>query len=683
VNFALFSEHAEKVELCLFDGTGRRELERVELPEYTDQVWHGYDPELRPGQLYGYRVHGPYDPRNGHRFNPNKLLIDPYARSLHGTLRMHPANFGYRAGHSSDTLSPDRRNNARHVPKCRVLAPSTAGNNVARPEVSWPSTVIYELHVRGFTKLHPKVRKPLRGTFAGLATPAVLDYLTRLGVTTVELLPVHPSVSGLHLVHAGLSNYWGYSSYNYFALEQRYLAGPDVGEFRKMVDSFHEAGIEVILDVVYNHTGEGNQWGPTLSFRGIDNLSYYRLADDRRRYIDDTGCGNTLNLVHPRVLQMVMDSLRYWVEEMQVDGFRFDLATTLAREVHGFDPGAGFLDAVRQDPVLSTSKLIAEPWDLGPGGYQLGNFPSGWAEWNDAYRNAVRRYWRGDEGMLGELARRLTGSSDVFEQAGRRPWAGINFVTAHDGFTLEDLVSFNHKHNEANLEDNTDGTDHNFAWNCGLEGPTEDPGIQALRAQQKRNLMATLLLSTGVPMILAGDECGRTQAGNNNAYCQDNEISWVRWEDWPEDAVALLEFVRTLLQIRRENRVFRRTHFFHGKPIPGTHLKDVKWLSPTGREMTEDEWNQPSNRCLGVEIPQVDGVDGTRPTRRKRVVRFILLFNAHPEEVGFTLTPVASGKGWEVLIDSARPTGVGTDITLRPVEKYPLQGRSVVLLRST
>jgi glycogen operon protein len=511
VNFALFSQHAEKVELCLFDKTGRRELERIPLPEYTDQVWHGYYGDLRPGVLYGYRVYGPYDPGAGHRFNANKLLVDPYARALHGALQPHSINFGYRFDGSPAHLSFDRRNNARYVPKCRVVEPGSLRSDAARPGVPWQRTLLYELHVRGFTKRHPELPMELRGTFAGLGEPPVLEHLTRLGVTTVELLPVHPIVDGLNLAEAGLCNYWGYSSYNYFALEQRYLAGDDPGEFRAMVDRLHEAGIEVILDVVYNHTGEGNQWGPTLSFRGIDNASYYRLAEDRNCYIDDTGCGNTLNVSHPRVLQMVMDSLRYWAQEAGVDGFRFDLATTLARELHGFDPGSSFLDAVRQDPVLSSLKLIAEPWDLGPGGYQLGSFPPGWSEWNDKYRDAVRRYWRGDEGMLGEFAHRLSGSSDIFEHDGRRPWSSINFVTSHDGFTLEDLVSYDHKHNEANLEGNADGSNHHFSWNCGVEGAVEDSSVLALRARQKRNMLTTLLFSVGVPMLVAGDEFGRQQ----------------------------------------------------------------------------------------------------------------------------------------------------------------------------
>jgi isoamylase len=682
VNFALFSANAEKAELCLFNESGRRELERMLLPEYTDQVWHGYFPDLRPGQLYGYRVYGPYDPTQGQRFNPNKLLIDPYAKSLHGTLRSHPANFGYRISDSSDSHSFDPRNNARYVPKCRVVRSGHSRKEPARPEVPWSQTVIYELHVRGFTVRHPGVPGPLRGTLAGLCAPPVLKHLTDLGVTAVELLPVHPVASGAILTDAGLRNYWAYNSYNFFSVESYYLAGDDVDEFRTMVHRFHEAGIEVILDVVYNHTGEGNQWGPTLSFRGIDNATYYRLQPDQSRYADDTGCGNTLNLSHPRVLQLVMDSLRYWADDMQVDGFRFDLTVTLAREENGFDPGCGFLDAVRQDPVLSRLKLIAEPWDLGPEGYQLGNFPPGWAEWNDRYRDTVRRYWKGDEGMLGNLAHRMTGSSDLFEHAGRRPWTSINYVTSHDGFTLEDLVSYDHKHNALNLEANGDGTDNNLSWNCGIEGPTEDPAIRTLRAQQKRNMMMTLLLSLGVPMLLAGDEFGRTQRGNNNAYCQDNDVSWLQWEGWSKDAEEFLLFVRELLRIRRENRVFQRSGFFHGRSIGGMPVKDVTWISPDGREMTEADWNRPSGRCLGVQIPEAVPEEGELSEDRRRAARLLLLFNAHHESLGFVLVSPPAGHGWEVLVDTAQPKRTGNVLTFRGAETYPLQGRSAALLRS-
>ena len=528
VNFALFSAHAEKVELCIFDARGRRELERIELPEYTDEVWHGYLNDARPGMLYGYRVYGPYDPARGHRFNPNKLLLDPYAKALAGALRWTDAHYGYRIGSHREDLSFDRRDNAGGMPKCVVVEGAFTWSAETRPFVPWTQTVFYELHVRGFTIQHPGVPPDLRGTFSGLATPAVVSYLQELGVTTVELLPVHAFVDDRRLVEHKLRNYWGYNTIGFFAPEQRYLQTGEPNEFKTMVKRLHEAGIEVVLDVVYNHTAEGNHLGPTLSFKGIDNATYYRLAENQRYYDDATGTGNTLDLRHPRVLQMVTDSLRYWVQEMHVDGFRFDLAPALAREHSGYTRDAAFFKALAQDPVLSRVKLIAEPWDVGHGGYQLGNSPPGWSEWNGKYRDTVRRFWKGDVGVLPELASRLAGSSDLFERQGRRPRASVNLVTVHDGFTLTDLVSYDKKHNEANHEQNLDGSDANYSWNCGVEGPTADPEIRALRQRQKRNLLATLLFSLGVPLIQAGDEFGRTQRGNNNAYCQDNEISWTR-----------------------------------------------------------------------------------------------------------------------------------------------------------
>lgn len=680
VNFALFSAHAEAVELCLFDPAGRRELERVPLPEYSDQVWHGYLPGLAPGQLYGYRVHGPYDPAGGHRFNPNKLLVDPYAKELHGTARSHAANLGYQAGNADADLSFDRRNNARYVPKCRVTTPPREGEDHQRPRVPWTDTVIYELHVRGFTKRHPDVPAALRGTFAGLGTAPVVEHIAKLGVTTVELMPVHPAMDEWRLARQGLRNYWGYNPYNYFAPAPRYMSRGDRDQFAAMVRRFHEAGIEVILDVVYNHSGEGDQFGPTLSFRGIDNASYYRLAEQRNRYVDDTGCGNTLNLGHPRVLRMVVDSLRYWADEMGVDGFRFDLATTLAREAHGFDREAGFLEAVGRDPVLSRLKLIAEPWDLGPGAYQLGNFPSDWGEWNDRYRDSTRRYWKGDAGMIGEFAQRLAGSQDYFGRAGRRPWSSINFVTAHDGFTLHDLVSYDAKHNEANLENNADGSNQNHSWNCGAEGATEDRAILALRARQKRNMMATLLLSLGTPMLLAGDEFGRSQLGNSNAYCQDNEIGWTDWENWSPDDKAFLEFVRTLLRIRREHPVFRRRGFFSGREIGGTPVKDIAWLAPEGQEMTVEAWEQPTARCLGALLLDHGEGDEEAAVAAGREARLIALFNAAAEPRPFVLPP--PGERWEVMFDTARPAGGETDSAFGGGESYPLAGRAVVLLRS-
>src|SRR5690242_7437705 len=524
VNFALFSANATRVELCLFDPKGRREMQRIDLIEQTDQVWHCYLPEARPGLLYGYRVHGPYKPDEGHRFNPNKLLLDPYARSLEGPLRWSDALFGYTIGHRREDLSLDRRDSASGMPRCKVIDPAFTWGEDRRPKVPWHDTVIYELHVRGFTMQHPEVPPALRGTYAGLCSGPVIEHFKRLGVTSIELMPVHAFVDERAFVQKGLRNYWGYNTIGFFAPEARYSASGKPAEFKTMVKSLHSAGLEVILDVVYNHTAEGNQLGPTLSFRGIDNASYYRLVGENRRYyMDFTGCGNTLNMQDPNVLQLIMDSLRYWVTEMHVDGFRFDLASALARELHEVDRLGSFFDTIGQDPVLSQVKLIAEPWDVGSGGYQVGNFPPGWNEWNDQYRDTLRAYWKGDGGLIGDFARRFTGSSDLYEASGRKPHASINFVTAHDGFTLQDLVSYNDKHNGANGEDNRDGSNDNRAWNCGVDGPTQDPTIQRLRIQQKRNLIATLLLSQGVPMLLAGDEIGRSQRGNNNAYCQDNE----------------------------------------------------------------------------------------------------------------------------------------------------------------
>jgi glycogen operon protein len=597
VNFALFSRNAEKVELCLFDARGRRELNRVALPEYTDEVWHGYLPDLRPGQLYGYRVYGPYAPERGHRFNANKLLLDPYAKSLFGAFRWTDAHFGYRIGDKRGDLSFDRRNNASGMPKCLVVDTAHTWSEDCPLRIPWHETLIYELHVRGFTVRNPEVPEALRGTFGGLASPAAIQHLRSLGVTAVELLPVHAHLSERPLVERGLSNYWGYNTLAFFAPEPGYMASGALGEFKTLIQHLHDAGIEVLLDVVYNHTAEGGHMGPTLSFRGIDNASYYRLIPgNERHYQDFTGCGNALDLHHPRVLQLVMDSLRYWVEEMHVDGFRFDLATTLARERVNFDQHSGFLDAVRQDPVLSGVKLIAEPWDVGDGGYQLGRFPGGWSEWNDRYRDTVRRFWKGDSGIVGELASRITGSSDLFDQLGRRPWASVNYVTAHDGFTLHDLVSYDHKHNEANGEDNRDGTDRTHAWNCGVEGPTRDPAVRKLRRQQERNLLATLLLSQGVPMILAGDEIGRTQRGNNNAYCQDNELSWIDWSGVDDDGRSLLAFTRSLIELRKTHRTFHRSRFLSGAVSDDSPIKDITWFGERGAEMEAEDWNR-TTRC--------------------------------------------------------------------------------------
>ncbi len=678
VNFALFAENAEAVELCIFDPTGRRELQRVPVRERTDHVWHCYLPEARPGLLYGYRVYGPYAPQDGHRFNPHKLLLDPYARNIVGQLKWSDTMFAYPLGHKREDLALDRRDNAHGMPKCKVTEPAFTWGDDRRPVVPWHDMVIYEAHVRGLTMQHPTVPQPLRGTYAGLATAPIIDYLKRLGVTTVELMPVHAFIDDRRLIELGLRNYWGYNTIGYFAPEPRYSASGKVNEFKTMVKTLHSAGLEVIIDVVYNHTAEGNHLGPTLCFRGIDNASYYRLqASDPRFYVDYTGCGNTLNMQHPRVLQMIMDSLRYWVTDMHVDGFRFDLASSLARELHEVNRLGAFFDILRQDPVLNKVKLIAEPWDLGEGGYQVGNFPPGWAEWNDKYRDTIRAYWKGDGGLIGEFARRLTGSSDLYGRNGRRPHASINFVTAHDGFTLHDLVSYNDKHNEANGEDNRDGHDNNLSWNSGVEGPTDDAAVRALREQRKRNLLATLLLSQGVPMIVAGDEIGRTQGGNNNAYCQDNPISWVDW-NLSQDDRALLAFVQRMLALRASHPVFHRRHFFEGRPLRGSSVKDIAWLKPDGAEMTDQEWSQDFARSLGVylEGEALDEVDA----RGRPVVddAFLVLFNAHHEPVPFRL-PQFGGR-WRPLIDTVQPDGLAATATLGAGELYPLQGRSLALL---
>jgi isoamylase len=680
VNFALYSEHGEKVELCLFDHTGKRETQRVTLPEQTDMVWHGYLPEARPGQLYGYRVYGPYAPEQGHRFNPHKLLLDPYGKQVQGAIRWSDSHFGYRVGNKQEDLSFDRRDNAAGMPKNRVIDSAFTWGTDAPPRIPWHETLIYELHVKGFTMCHPDVPHHLRGTYAGLATAPVIEYLTRLGVTSIELMPVHSFVDDRPLVERGLRNYWGYNSIGFLALEPRYLATDSISEFKTMVKTFHSAGLEVILDVVYNHTAEGNHLGPTLSLKGIDNSTYYRLVSDNLRYYKDyTGTGNTLNMRHPRVLQLIMDSLRYWVLEMHVDGFRFDLAATLARELHEVDRLGAFLDIIHQDPVLSQVKLIAEPWDLGEGGYQVGNFPVGWAEWNDRYRDTVRSYWKGDSGVVGDLAYRITGSSDLYAHSGRRPYASVNFITAHDGFTLQDLVSYNDKHNEANGENNRDGNNNNRSWNCGVEGPTDDANINLLRAKQKRNLLATLLLSQGVPMIYAGDAMGHTQNGNNNAYCQDTEISWLKWELKPEDR-DLLTFVQRMINLRKRHPVFRRRRFFQGRPIKGEAVKDVLWLKPNGNEMTEEEWRDPNIHCLGMFLSG-QGLGETDGRGRKvSDENFLLLLNAYHEDTGFTLPAFTPGDRWIAWMDTSRENGLRTTDTVDGGKTYPLQARSMVVL---
>ena len=685
VNFALFSENATGVELCLFDGENRaRETKRIQLTEQTDQVWHVYLPEVRPGQLYGYRVHGPYRPAEGHRFNPAKLLLDPYAKSIAGPIRWSDALFGYTIGHPGADLSIDERDSAEGLPKCVVVDQAFSWGHDAPLRIPWHKTLIYEMHVRGFTARHPKVSKELRGTYAGLTYPAVVDYLKSLAITAVELMPVHQFVADKSLVDRGLTNYWGYNSIGFFAPESRYAStgvlGEQVAEFKTMVKTFHREGVEVIIDVVYNHTGEGNHLGPTLCFRGIDNASYYRLVDDRRYYMDYTGCGNTLNMTHPHTLQLIMDSLRYWVLEMHVDGFRFDLASTLARELHSVDRLGAFFDIIHQDPVLSQVKLIAEPWDLGEGGYQVGNFPVLWAEWNAEYRDTVRRFWKGDGGLVGGLAFRLTGSSDLYGRGGRRPYASINFVTAHDGFTLADVVSYNEKHNEANGEENRDGHNENLSWNCGAEGPTDDKEIIALRARQQRNFLATLILSQGVPMLLAGDEIGRTQRGNNNAYCQDNEISWMDWklDRWKRE---LLEFTQLLIRLFHQHPVLRRRVFFQGRRIRGSEVKDLAWFKPDGKEMTDDDWNNGFARCLGLRLAgdAIEEVDA----RGNRILddTLLTLLNAHHEPVNFVLPAHRRKVRWEVVFDTKEEKIKHRQRLIRGGTEYPLEARSMVLLR--
>ncbi len=643
VNFAIFSADAERVELCLFDQSGRREIAKVTLPECTDQVWHGYLPDCRPGDRYGYRVHGPYQPEIGLRFNANKLLLDPYAKLLDGEIKWSDNHLAYRSGSGKLDLSFDRRDNARGMPKCVVVDPAFTWGDDRSPNIHPADAIIYETHVRGFTLQHPDIAPAHRGCYAGLGDRATIAHLKALGVTSVELLPVHHFVDDRFLVDKGLKNYWGYSTLGFFAPEQRYFSGGGLHEVKHMVRKLHDAGLEVILDVVFNHSCEGDHRGPTLSFRGIDNRSYYRLLDnDPRFYINDTGCGNTLNVDHPRVLQLVMDSLRYWVTDMHIDGFRFDLASTLAREKNGFDQRGGFLDAVRQDPVLGRVKLIAEPWDIGPGGYQLGAFPAGWSEWNDKYRDTVRRFWRGDDGMLPELARRIHGSSDLFDHSGRGSWSSVNFIASHDGYTLSDTVAYRERHNEANGENNADGHDANFSDNYGVEGPTDDASINRHRTRQRRNMMATLLLSQGIPMILAGDESGRSQLGNNNAYCQDNELNWVDWT-LSEANREFFEFVQSLIKLRRSEPLLRRRTFVHKTSDPGA-LPEIRWSDPLGNEMAEHQWSESFARCVGLLL-------GDRVSNRC----LFMVFNASNEIVEFQFPSIPSTDQWRCVVDTAVP----------------------------
>jgi isoamylase len=674
-NFAVFSEVAEQVDLCLFaeDGAERR----VPLQEVTGQVWHGYLPGVGPWQRYGFRIHGPYDPARGLRCDPGWLLLDPYARAISGQVRWEDGVLGPPA----EGEAPNGRDSAPFVPKSVVVNPYFIWDNDRPPRTPWHKTVIYEAHVKGLTMRHPGVPEELRGTYAGLAHPCIIDYLRGLGVTAVELMPIHQFVHDERLVRLGLRNYWGYNSIGYFAPHGEYSSAGDggrqVAEFKQMVKALHEAGIEVLLDVVYNHTAEGDHRGPTLCFRGIDNPAYYRLAPDRRHYVDYTGCGNSMNMRHPHVLQLIMDSLRYWVEEMHVDGFRFDLAAALARELHEVDRLSAFFDIIQQDPVISQVKLIAEPWDVGEGGYQVGNFPVLWSEWNGQYRDTVRDFWRGSERTLGEFAYRLTGSSDLYASARRNPHASINFVTCHDGFTLRDLVSYDRKHNEANGEDNRDGESHNRSWNCGVEGPTADPAVLALRRRQQRNFLTTLLLSQGVPMILSGDELGRTQLGNNNAYCQDAPLSWIDWLGQDEE---LLEFTRRLVALRSTHPVFSRRRWFEGTSIRGSNLTDIGWFTPDGKEMTEQDWNMAFAKALAVFL-NGEGIP-SRGRRGERIMddSFLLLFNAGAEPVEFTISPALDRRPWEAVLDTVTGFASAEGAPVPAGARVPVEGHAIVVL---
>jgi glycogen operon protein len=676
-NFAIFSANASKVELCIFGPGGDKEVARIALPEYTDQIWHGYLPEITPGTLYGFRVYGPYEPKSGHRFNPNKLLLDPYACAHFGDLKWNPAVFGYQM-ETGDDLTFDKRDSAPFMPKCAVVDPNFdwTGSR-GRKSAPWNNTILYEMHVRGFTKRHPSVPGHLRGTYAGLGTKAVIDYIRGLGVTSVELLPIHTFIDDNHLLEKGLNNYWGYNSIGFFAPDPRYASAraDSLREFKEMVAQLHDGGLEVILDVVYNHTAEGNELGPTLSFKGIDNASYYRLiAGEPRYYVNDTGTGNTLNLSHPRVLQMVTDSLRYWVQQTNIDGFRFDLGTILAREPNGFDNQSGFLKACSQDPLLGTVKLIAEPWDCGPGGYQVGGFPPGWAEWNDKFRDTVRDFWRG-EAPASAMTDRMCASGDIYNQQGRRPWASVNFVTAHDGFTLNDTASYNEKHNEANGEENRDGSSDNRSWNCGVEGPTDDPAIYELRERQIRNMLATLLLSQGTPMVLAGDEFGRTQEGNNNAYCQDNEISWLNWSI-EEKGQALIHFTRKLTGLRHKYPILRRDRFLNGQYVEELGVKDVTWINANGKEMEDEHWGDSGMRCFGMLLDGRAQTSGIRQAGHEATL--LMVINVHSDLVNFVLPACVGGNAWTVLIDTNEPDK-DEGVTLKTGETYGMTAHSLLL----
>jgi glycogen operon protein len=684
-NFAVFSENATGVELCLFDEHGNQAI--LPLGEVTNHIWHGYVPGIGPGQRYGFRVHGPFEPEAGHRFNPSKLLMDPYAKAIEGTVDRGPEAFGYVWGDPDEDLSYNEADDASQVPKSIVVSDEFDWKGDRGPRIPWHETVIYETHVKGFTITNPGIPEEIQGTYAGLAHPSAIEHLQLLGVTAVELLPVHHFLTPQFLLDKGLRNYWGYDSIGFFAPYSDYSAsghrGQQVTEFKEMVRALHAAGIEVILDVVYNHTGEGNQMGPTVAFRGIDNQNYYRLVEANRRfYFDFTGTGNTLNVRQPSVLKLIMDSLRYWATEMHVDGFRFDLAAALARELYDVDRLSAFFDIIHQDPVLSRMKLIAEPWDVGEGGYHVGNFPPGWSEWNGKYRDTVRDFWRGEPATLSEFAFRLTGSSDLYEFGGRKPYASINFITAHDGFTLHDLVSYNEKHNEDNGEDNMDGEDHNRSWDCGEEGPTDDREVNALRERQKRNFITTLALSQGVPMILGGDEMGRTQDGNNNAYCQDNEISWYDWAQRNEN-IAHLGFTGRVMSFRQRHRVFRRRKWFVGRDIHGTGVEDIGWFNPNGGEMTEEQWNEGVAKAIGVFVNGDNLPDPGPRGERLTDYSFLILFNADVTSIDFTLPPDRWGERWGVVLDTNDPQVDELTVTYKSGDEVPVESHSIVVLQRT
>ena len=686
VNFALFSENGTKVELCLFDtADDTRASKCITMPDCTDRVWHGYLPDVEPGQLYGYRVHGPYDPKNGHRFNPAKVMLDPYAKAIGRDVRWDDSLFAYKMGDGGDEdLVPDDRDNAAFCPLAAVLDPAFTWGDDRPPRIPWHKTLIYEVHVRGLTKLHAAVPEKYRGTYGGIATEPVIDHLKSLGVTAVELLPVHYHSNDRHLTENGKTNYWGYNTLGFFAPHVEYAsknsAWRSVQEFKRMVRTLHAAGIEVILDVVYNHTAEGNHMGPSLSWKGIDNASYYRLVqDDHRYYMDYSGCGNGFAMQSPRVLQMIMDSLRYWVTEMHVDGFRFDLASALARELHSVNKLGAFFDIIHQDPILSQVKLIAEPWDIGEGGYQVGNFPVLWTEWNGKYRDSIRRFWKGDGGLVSELATRLSGSSDLYQGDGRRPYASINFVTCHDGFCLQDLVSYDHKHNEANGENNNDGANDNGSWNCGVEGPSDDPDVISLREQQKRNLVATLLLSEGVSMLFAGDDLSHTKGGNNNTYCQDNDLTWLHWE-LDERQQKFLDFVRKCTLIWKEQPVLQRRKFFQGRELRGSGIKDISFFDLSGAEMNDEQWAEPNARSIGIRLAGDEIGDLNDRGEPIRGDTLLLLFNSHWEELPFTLPAARQEHVWESMLDTARPEDPPK--MYEPGQQFPLFGRSVVVLHT-